>query len=84
MKLINAMVKEILSLFLDDEFLALAALVVVGATAILAKIFAVAALAAGGVLVVGCLGVLLLSVWRTAHALATGTRSTGVGSSELR
>jgi hypothetical protein len=66
MNLLRASFREVVGLFLDDEFLAMSVLIVVGAAAVLLKLQAVAPLTAGGVLLVGCLGVLLTSVWRTA------------------
>jgi hypothetical protein len=70
MNLLHASFREIVGLFLDDEFLAVAVLIVVGAAAVLMRLQAVAPLAVGAVLLAGCLGVLLMSVWRT----ATGRR----------
>jgi predicted benzoate:H+ symporter BenE len=70
MNLLHASFREIVGLFLDDEFLAAAVLIVVGAAAVLMRLQAVAPLAVGAVLLAGCLGVLLMSVWRT----ATGRR----------
>jgi hypothetical protein len=68
MKLMRAIGRELLGLFLDDEFLAVAALAVVGAAAILIKALHVAPLVAGFVLLGGCVAVLCLSIWRTARA----------------
>jgi hypothetical protein len=68
MNLLRATGNEILGLFLDDEFLAVAALIVVSSVAVLLKAFSVVPLAAGGILLGGCVGVLLISIWRTAHA----------------
>ena len=68
MNLLRATGNEILGLFLDDEFLAVAARVVVSSVAVLLRAFSVVPLAAGGVLLGGCVGVLLISIWRTAHA----------------
>jgi hypothetical protein len=68
MNLLRATGNEILGLFLDDEFLAVAALVVVSSVAVLLRAFSVVPLTAGGVLLGGCVGVLLISIWRTAHA----------------
>ena len=68
MKLIYAIFREIIGLVLDDEFLFVATLSVVGAAVVLAKIFVVPPLATGGVLLGGVVGALLLSVWRTAYA----------------
>ena len=50
-----------------DEYQSLAALGVIGAGAFLVKGLGVAPLAAGAVLFAGCLGVLLVSVWRSAR-----------------
>jgi hypothetical protein len=68
MKFLRTIGKEILGLFVDDEFLALAVLITVCCVAVLLKAFSVVPLAAGGVLLGGCVGVLLISIWRTAHA----------------
>jgi hypothetical protein len=68
MNLLRASFREIVGLFLDDEFLAVAVLIVVGTAAVLMKLHVLAPLVAGGVLLVGCLGALLTSVWRTASA----------------
>jgi hypothetical protein len=67
MKLVKVVIREILGLFLDDEFLALATLFVVGAAAILVNVVAAIPLAAGTVLLVGCLAVLVIGVLRTAR-----------------
>lgn len=67
MKLLQATIMEIMGLFIDDEFLLVAALSAVGAAGVLAKILAVPPLAAGGVLLGGAVGALLVSIWRTAH-----------------
>jgi hypothetical protein len=68
MNLLRTSCREIVGLFLDDEFLAVAVLIVVGVAALLIKLHVIAPLAAGGVLFAGCLGILLTSVWRTANA----------------
>jgi hypothetical protein len=65
MNLLRASFREVVGLFIDDEFLAVTVLIVVAVAAVLMKLHVVAPLAAGGVLLVGCLGVLLTSVWRT-------------------
>jgi hypothetical protein len=67
MNLMRAIGREILGLFLDDEFLAVATLMVVGATAILVKILHAPPLG-GLALFGGCVAVLCLSIWRTARA----------------
>jgi hypothetical protein len=68
MNLLSAAFRKIVGLFLDDEFLAVAVLVIVGAIAFLMKLHVIAPLAAGGILFAGCQGVLLTSVWRKANA----------------
>jgi hypothetical protein len=65
MNLLRASFREIVGLFLDDEFLAAAVLIVIAVPAVLMKLHFIAPLAAGSVLLVGCLGVLFTSVWRT-------------------
>lgn len=67
MNTLRLVAQEIVGLFLDDEFLAVAALVVVGVAAVLVKVVGTASVAAGGFLLAGCVGVLLVSVWRTAQ-----------------
>jgi hypothetical protein len=72
MRLVRGTGKQILGLFLDDDFLALATLIVVSAVTVLLKAFTVSPLAAGGTLLVGCVGALFISVWRTARAMRAG------------
>ena len=66
MNLLRASFREIVGLFLDDEFLAVAVLSVIAVAAVLTKLHVIAPLAVGAVLLAGSLGVLLTSVWRTA------------------
>jgi hypothetical protein len=68
MNLLRASLREIVGLFVDDQFLAVAALVVVCAVTLLIEFHVITPLAAGGVLFAGCLGALLTSVWRAANA----------------
>jgi hypothetical protein len=68
MNLIRSIGREILGLFLDDEFLAVAALMVAGATAILVKALHAPPLLAGMAFLGGSVAVLCLSIWRTARA----------------
>lgn len=65
MKLLYATFSKIT--VLDDEFLFVAALSVVGVAVVLAEVLAVPPLATGGVLLGGVVGALFVSVWRTAH-----------------
>jgi len=64
MNLVNSILKEILSLFVDDGSLALQALVLVLAVAVLVKGIAVAPLAGGCLLIIGCLVILAFSLRR--------------------
>jgi hypothetical protein len=64
MNLVNAILKEILSLFVDDGSLALQALVLVLAIAALVKGLVLAPLAGGCLLIVGCLVILAFSLRR--------------------
>lgn len=73
MKLLSAVARELLGLFLDDEFLALAILVVVVLAAV-ADWIDLAGLAVGAILLVGCIGVLAASLSR-ANRPAAGQAS---------
>jgi hypothetical protein len=68
MNFVRAAVKEIVGLFLDDELLAVALLIVVGIVAVLAKTATIMPLAAGALLLGGCIAALMISVWRGAQA----------------
>lgn len=61
--LVNAL-RELLGLFVDDGALALAIVTTVASAAMVAALVPQVPLAPGGVLVLGCLGALLLSVIR--------------------
>ena len=52
---------ELLGMFIDDEFLAIAVLVVVGIAALLAFVFHAATFIVGTALVIGCVAVLVAS-----------------------
>lgn len=56
--------RELVGMFVDDGALALAIVTAVVSAAMVAALVPQAPLAAGGVLVLGCLGALLLSVVR--------------------
>ncbi len=58
--------KSVVDLFLDDEFLAIAVLVIVALASILSFAFGPQSVAAGGFLFLGCVAVLVGSVLRTA------------------
>jgi hypothetical protein len=68
MKTLIGIFRELAGLFIDDDLLALAICVVVVLAAIVAAIAPAVPIAAGIVLLVGCLGVLLGNV------TSTGTR----------
>ena len=66
MNILRLIGREFVGLFIDDEFLALAVLAVVAASAAVAAV-GMPSLAAGSVLLAGCVGVLLISVVRGAR-----------------
>ena len=68
MNMLSIVTREILGLFVEDEFLALATLAVVGVTAIVVKDTTIDATVAGVMLLGGCLVVLVGGVWRTARS----------------
>jgi len=65
MKMLINILRELAGLFIDDGLLALAIIVVVVLAAIVAAIAPAVPIAAGVVLLAGCLGVLLGNVTRT-------------------
>jgi hypothetical protein len=67
MKVLIAVFHELIGLFVDDGSLALMILAVVTLTGILATLMPDHQLAAGAMLLFGCLGVLLANVARTAR-----------------
>jgi hypothetical protein len=68
MKFLRSIGREIIGLFVDDEFLAVTVLVLVSAVVILVKVFDLVSLAAGILLLIGCVSILLISVLRTTAA----------------
>ena len=64
---IMAALRELAGLFVDDGSLALAILAVIGAAGLLATLMPALPLAAGAVLLFGCLGVLFANVLRAAR-----------------
>ena len=66
MQLLRLIAGELLGLFVDDEFLAVVIIAIVALAAVAAWLLQLPALA-GAVLVVGCVGVLVLSAWRGAR-----------------
>jgi hypothetical protein len=67
MTLLSTIFREIFGLFVEDEFLALATLAIVGLAALLIKGLGADVLIGAGVLFGGCVLVLLIGVWRTAR-----------------
>jgi hypothetical protein len=67
MNALIAVFRELIGLFVDDGSLALTILAVVILTAIVATLMPEARLAAGAILLFGCLGVLLANVARAAQ-----------------
>jgi uncharacterized membrane protein YdjX (TVP38/TMEM64 family) len=61
---LTSLLRELVKLFVDDGALALAIVAVVAAAAILATLMPAAPLAAGAVLLFGCLGALFASTTR--------------------
>jgi hypothetical protein len=60
--------REIIGLFVDDEFLAVSVLILASAVITLVKMFDLLPLAAGTLLLIGCVSILLISVLRTTAA----------------
>lgn len=67
MTLVRAILSELWGLFVDDSSLAALALALILVVAALVKLTGVAPLAAGLILLVGCLCVLGFSLWRRAR-----------------
>ena len=68
MKSLHLFGEEIIGLFLDDEFLAVTVLILVVAVIVLVKALDLVPLAAGLLLLSGCVTILFISVLRTAAA----------------
>ncbi|HUN52757.1 MAG TPA: hypothetical protein VMU42_16650 [Candidatus Sulfotelmatobacter sp.] len=66
MKLLGTVFRELTGLFLDDAFLAVAALGTLGIAGLLIKALGIAPLIGGGLLLAGSVASLLVSVWRGA------------------
>jgi len=67
MNTLSLILRELVGLFVDDEFLALAVLAVVGAAAACAFLIGTPSIVVGTVLLLGCVGVLVLSVLKTSR-----------------
>jgi hypothetical protein len=72
MTLIANTIRQIVKLFVDDGWLALAILVIVAIVALLARLVPDLSLAAGAILLFGCLGVLLANVLTSAARRGAG------------
>ena len=64
MNVLTLIFKEIIGMFIDDEFLAIALLIVVAVAAALAFGAHASSVVVGATLFVGCVAVLVGSVWR--------------------
>jgi hypothetical protein len=64
MTALTAILRDIVGLFVDDGALALAILLVVAVSALVATLAPATSLAAGAILLFGCLGLLLFNVSR--------------------
>ena len=62
MNALSAIIRELIGLFVDDGALALAIVAVVVAAGLVAAFAPAAAWASGGILLLGCLGVLVVNV----------------------
>ncbi|HYB08443.1 MAG TPA: hypothetical protein VEJ16_02085 [Alphaproteobacteria bacterium] len=67
MSLPRTVMREVVGLFVGDQFIAAATIAVVGIVAILAKATAAPTMVTGGSLLGGCLGALAVGVWRAAR-----------------
>lgn len=65
MSTLKAVLRELIGLFVDDGSLALEILAIVSAAAISQIEIPNMPLVSGGILLFGCLGVLLVNVWRS-------------------
>jgi len=64
MTMLKLIVSEVAGLFIDDEFLAVAIMAVIGVTVVMAFALKTPPLIVGAVLLFGCIAVLADSVWR--------------------
>ncbi len=67
MNLFSLIVRELIGMFIDDEFLAMAVLAVVALAAACAFLLAAPQVVVGGVLLVGCVFVLVSSVFKASR-----------------
>jgi hypothetical protein len=64
MTVLKLIVSDVVGLFIDDEFLAVAIMAVIGVTVVMAFVLETPPLIVGAVLLFGCIAVLADSVWR--------------------
>ena len=67
MTMLKEIIAELIGMFMGDARLSLAVLALVAGTAALIKLAGVDPLGAGGLLLIGCLGVLIENVHRSAR-----------------
>jgi apolipoprotein N-acyltransferase len=67
MRVISLIVHELIGMFVDDEFLAVAVLAVVALAAGLAFLPSISPLLVGATLLCGCVAILMSSVLRAVH-----------------
>jgi hypothetical protein len=77
MTMLKEIVVELISMFMGDARLTVAVLALAAATAVLIELAGVDPLGAGGVLLVGCLGLLVENVCRSARPGAPHQKVTG-------
>lgn len=70
MNTLKTIFRELIGLFVDDGSLALEIVAVVMAAAISQTEIPKMPLVSGGILLFGCIGVLLVNVWRSARSLS--------------
>jgi hypothetical protein len=68
MTILKAASKELLGLFVEDEFLAAGILCIVAGVIFLSKVLSIHSLPVGLALLAGCVTILVAGVWRTAKA----------------
>jgi hypothetical protein len=77
MTMLKEIFAELIGMFMGDARLSLAVLALVAGAAALIKLADVDPLGAGGLLLIGCLGVLIENVYRSARPGAPYKRTTG-------
>lgn len=67
MNIFSLIIRELIGMFVDDEFLAMAVLAVVALAAVGAFVLAASQLVVGGILLLGCVFVLVSSILRASR-----------------